>query len=223
MMKQKNLKKVTALVLCSVLCMGTTAYASEESSVILEVEKDIYGAGMEETINIEGINYTYKYYYGEDGSREIRVENNANDEVEIIKYDEDASEVLVNDEVVATVSDVEEITDTEENMGLGVQTAKASRWKYIGTIKKKFSWKKNIAVSTAAGVIASVIPLVNAATVMAKIGLGVLSGLAKYSVKGTVTIKTYQLKAGKVTNNKFVWTVVANGKKYGPYTSYVTT
>ena len=179
MMKQKNLKKVTALVLCSVLCMGTTAYASEESSVILEVEKDIYGAGMEETINIEGINYTYKYYYGEDGSREIRVENNANDEVEIIKYDEDASEVLVNDEVVATVSDVEEITDTEENMGLGVQTAKASRWKYIGTIKKKFSWKKNIAVSTAAGVIASVIPLVNAATVMAKIGLGVLSGLAK--------------------------------------------
>ncbi len=195
----------------------------EESSVILEVEKDIYGAGMEETINIEGINYTYKYYYGEDGSREIRVENNANDEVEIIKYDEDASEVLVNDEVVATVSDVEEITDTEENMGLGVQTAKASRWKYIGTIKKKFSWKKNIAVSTAAGVIASVIPLVNAATVMAKIGLGVLSGLAKYSVKGTVTIKTYQLKAGKVTNNKFVWTVVANGKKYGPYTSYVTT
>lgn len=195
----------------------------EESSVILEVEKDIYGAGMEETINIEGINYTYKYYYGEDGSREIRVENNANDEVEIIKYDEDASEVLVNDEVVATVSDVEEITDTEENMGLGVQTSKASRWKYIGTIKKKFSWKKNIAVSTAAGVIASVIPLVNAATVMAKIGLGVLSGLAKYSVKGTVTIKTYQLKAGKVTNNKFVWTVVANGKKYGPYTSYVTT
>lgn len=191
--------------------------------MILEVEKDIYGAGMEETINIEGINYTYKYYYGEDGSREIRVENNANDEVEIIKYDEDASEVLVNDEVVATVSDVEEITDTEENMGLGVQTAKASRWKYIGTIKKKFSWKKNIAVSTAAGVIASVIPLVNAATVMAKIGLGVLSGLAKYSVKGTVTIKTYQLKAGKVTNNKFVWTVVANGKKYGPYTSYVTT
>ena len=121
------------------------------------------------------------------------------------------------------MSDVEEITDTEENMGLGVQTAKASRWKYIGTIKKKFSWKKNIAVSTAAGVIASVIPLVNAATVMAKIGLGVLSGLAKYSVKGTVTIKTYQLKAGKVTNNKFVWTVVANGKKYGPYTSYVTT
>lgn len=194
----------------------------EESSVILEVEKDIYGAGMEETINIEGINYTYKYYYGEDGSREIRVENNANDEVEIIKYDEDASEVLVNDEVVATVSDVEEITDTEENMGLGVQTAKASRWKYIGTIKKKFSWKKNIAVSTAAGVIASVIPLVNAATVMAKIGLGVLSGLAKYSVKGTVTIKTYQLKAGKVTNNKFVWTVVANGKKYGPYTSALT-
>lgn len=194
----------------------------EESSVILEVEKDIYGAGMEETINIEGINYTYKYYYGEDGSREIRVENNANDEVEIIKYDEDASEVLVNDEVVATVSDVEEITDTEENMGLGVQTAKASRWKYIGTIKKKFSWKKNIAVSTAAGVIASVIPLVNAATVMAKIGLGVLSGLAKYSVKGTVTIKTYQLKAGKVTNNKFVWTVVANGKKYGPYTSVLT-
>lgn len=212
----KKIKKIIASVLCVAMCFGMTAFAAEDNNLATD-GKDIYSQKLEESIEIDGINYTYKYYYNDEGNRTVAMTNNNTGQVDVIVNNEDTSEILVNDTVVATVSDVIENVDDD------VPMTRAGTWKYIGTTTKKFSWKANVSVATAAAIIASVIPMVSGATVLAKMGTSLLSEFAKKSVSGSVKIETYQLVAGKVTNNKFVCTVVMNGKTCKSFTCYVTT
>lgn len=217
---KKLFKTLIALTLCSILSFGLTVHAADNDLEIeiQKSEKEIYGNNLEETININGINYTYNYYYDKDGNRTIRTTNNSTKHVDIIKYDKETSEILLNDEVIVSSNNISDSTTLEKNIN---KTSRANRWKYIGTKKKNFSWKKNELVSNVAASLAMAIPGVTVKQVIAQMGLTLLSQLAKTSTKGTVTTKTYQLKAGKLTNNKYVATLVANGKKRGTYTFYV--
>lgn len=217
---KKLFKTLIALTLCSILSFGLTVHAADNGLEIeiQKSEKEIYGNNLEETININGINYTYNYYYDKDGNRTIRTTNNSTKHVDIIKYDKETSEILLNDEVIVSSNNISDSTTLEKNIN---KTSRANRWKYIGTKKKNFSWKKNELVSNVAASLAMAIPGVTVKQVIAQMGLTLLSQLAKTSTKGTVTTKTYQLKAGKLTNNKYVATLVANGKKRGTYTFYV--
>lgn len=50
-----------------------------------------------------------------------------------------------------------------------------------------------------------------------------MKSFAQNGVGGRVKSKIYEMKAGKITNYKHIWSFTTNsGIKYGDYTSYIT-
>lgn len=58
---------------------------------------------------------------------------------------------------------------------------------------------------------------------MEKLANNAVKVLLKNGVGGRVKSKIYEMKAGKITNYKHIWSFTTNsGIKYGDYTSYIT-
>lgn len=98
----KFLKKSAVVFLCTVMtivtipCINTFAgeLTTKDNNPNIKDEKDIYSEKFEETVSIEGISYTYKYYYNENGDRSISILNNKTSTVETVTYDDKSSKYL---------------------------------------------------------------------------------------------------------------------------------
>lgn len=206
------MKKIKLLV--SMLLSMTFIFSNISFSSANTVNgTDIYRMKYEESVNIDGIKYTYKYYYDNNGNRTTEVIDTSTGNVDVIKYDENNGKLLLNGENILLSENVE----TEKN----VQT-RASDFVYIGSVDKTITWNQASNAATVAGLIASVIGIITGAQVLSMIGSAVLSNIISKSANGRVRAKAYKLQAGKVTTYKYIWSFTpANGSKYGDYTSYV--
>lgn len=186
---------------------------------------------LTEEVEIDGTTYSYEYDL-QAGKKVTNITNEDTSETDVLVYDEEKGIFYLNGNVVAEIEDVEEDSltaeeqsgaDVFEDDGVSMQSA-ASRYKYIGAINKKVTWKHGVAVAVAAGIIAAALVCMTGAKIIYHIGKSAVKAFANNCVGGRVRSKMYEMKAGKVTNYKHVWSfTTSKGKKYGNYTSYVTT
>ena len=213
----KKYKKMIATILSSSLLMGTTVFAGERN---LENISNPYVEKAEEELQIEGINYRYEYGV-EKGNKVTYITNEKTKEKDKLVYDETEGIFLLNGEKIAEIEKTEEIDRSVEN-GNYYQN-RASKYNYVGTVNNKVTWKRGVAVAAAAAVIAAVMVSVTGAEVIGKIGYNAVKSFAQNGVGGRVKSKIYEMKAGKITNYKHIWSFTTNsGIKYGDYTSYIT-
>lgn len=206
----KKMKKLIAVVICLVMCLNSVAFASSETAD----ETDIYAKGYEETLIIEGVNYTYRYSYDNNGNREIRILNNETNEVDIVKYYVTTGNATLNGMTVITTVPSLEVMENEISPN--------ADYTYVGKVTRKISWAETAAVSAVVGLIASAIGKVTGAMVLAKIGSAAIKAMIRSYRNATVVTKIYEWVTGKVTNYKYVWTVTpVGGSEHGPYTSYM--
>lgn len=211
----RKIKKFTALLLCVILCVGTTAYAAEYTE---EIPKD-ENVNMK-IANIDGVKYIYQYCYDENGDSNIYVKNTSNQQTDVVEYNEEAGEVLVNGEIVATIETCKGNVIKED---MNYPMAKAGGYKFVQSKTKKISWKKAVTVAVLAAVISVALGSIGGPAVIAAMGTSALSVIAGASANGIIKYKLYVMKAGKVTNYKYIWSFTpSGGKKYGNYTSYKT-
>lgn len=228
-MKRKT-SKMIASVLCLTMLAGTTSFA-QEGAVVTDENINPYVQELTEEVEIDGTTYSYEYDL-QDGKKVTNITNEDTSETDVLVYDEENGVFYLNGSVVAEIEDVEEEdinvgeqsgADVFEDGGVSMQ-AKASRYKYIGAVNKKVTWKHGVAVAVAAGIIAAALVCMTGAKVIFSIGYNAVKYFANNCVGGRVKSKVYEMKAGKVTNYKHVWSfTTSKGKKYGNYTSYVTT
>ncbi len=65
----------------------------------IENEDSLYESGKYETVNIDGTNYIYHYYYYEGNSRVISITNDMDNSVDKIIYNENEHSMYVNNKV----------------------------------------------------------------------------------------------------------------------------
>lgn len=214
----KSIKRCIAMVLCAVVVVtgnfGTVAFANE----ISENEPDIYAQKFVENIDIEGVNYTYKYYYNENGERSISITDMTSSKTEILTYDQKTSNIYLDDEKMGNVKTSDD--KDQDAKAFGVDTS----WKLIGGPSHEYvSWAKGTSAAIVAGAIAIVLGF-KTDLIITAVGFGSLSILAASCNGATVHFSLYyrDLALGQY-QNKTDWSFVAStGDRYGTYT-YLST
>lgn len=219
---KKRVTKSIALALVGVTIATpilNTSYAySQNINTIKEdsfkgIENDIYAEKEIETINIDGINYTYKYYY-KNGNRVINITNDSNDDIEELVFNNSDSTIYINEEAVATMGTVEHQSNESSLLrAYYVWETKSKSTSYI-------SWIKGVSVGALAAIIASeILGGVGASVVIARIGSTALGVFAASSAGGTV-YNTLQMYQAPFTTPQYrtLWGFKApTGDYYGDY------
>lgn len=196
------------LVACCFNMFSLSAFAATPAS-----SGDLYAQEATEVVNIEGVVYTYHYYYNGDGNRTISITNDANSDAEIVIYDEATSMIFLNDEIVGMVSQDESLNSNMFQLDAG--------WEYIGSESHYVSWAKGIGAAAVAGVIAAGLSTLSlgAAGVIAIMGLTALGILSAGAVGGTVNMDFYRyMVLFGPTQHQCSWSFTAStGDYYGNY------
>lgn len=233
----KLFKKSAVISLCTVMTIvaipGINSFAAEldtnNNDTITNKENDIYSEKFEETVSIEGISYTYKYFYNENGDKSISILNNKTSTVETVTYDDESSNIYLDGKKIADVQTVDDDTD-----GSVITRSKRSTkggFKSLGTRHKKITWIKAMTTAAIAGVIATVMGGVGGILILGKsavVGLiigscgGVtLATIASGSAGGELHWTAWKKATRYIDHFKVDWSFIApTDERYGTYHYY---
>lgn len=238
----KFLKKSAVVSLCTVMTIVTipciNAFAGElntkDNEPIANNERDVYSEKFEETVSIEGISYTYKYYYNENGDESISILNNKTSTVETVTYDDESSNFYLDDKKIAEVQTVDDdtygsvTTRSKRSVTTASKRSAKNGFKCLGTRHKEITWERAVKGAVVAGVIAvamgglgGALALGKAATVglvIASCGSTTLGIIAGASYGGMLHWTTWRKNTRLADNYRIDWSFKApGGKRYGTY------
>lgn len=205
-------KKFFIMVLTITVMLQTVmqpVYASSASVT----NNDMYAKNVVETINIEGINYTYHYFYSGE-NRAIEIANDVNNNVDIIIYDEVQSKMYVNGQEIVFVD------CTAQTPALMY----TDDWETIGTGSHYISWAQGTTVSVVAACFAAYLGSLGAKAVILAMGASTLSILASNCIGGTLYVESQWCHIMFTEPQyRYVWSFTASsGDSYGPYIAHYT-
>lgn len=200
-------------MLLSVIFMFSFAVQPAFAASYTDVGYDLYANEESETVNIDGISYTYLYYY-ENGNRAIDIVDNESGQVDKLIYDASHSEMYLNGSEVPIV----DCTTTTP------APAYTDGWESLGKSSQYISWGKATTAAVVAGMIAIYLGSLGTAGVIAAMGVGALGVIAANSSGGTLTSDLQWYYALFVSPMyRYIWSFKAGtGDTYGPYVSHVT-
>ena len=204
------MKKIIAILL-SLIMIFSFSISAFAANTTYENE-DLYLNEESESVMLEGVNYTYHYYYL-NGNRAINVVNNDTGHIDTIVYDNAASKIYLNNEPFPLVINAESAV---------CAPTYSSNWESLGTGSYRVSWALGTTVSVVAGAIATALGFLSSKGVIAAIGANALSTIASNSIGGTLTVETQWLHL-PFTNPqyRYIWSFTASsGDKYGPYITH---
>lgn len=180
-------------------------------------EMDIYNQGLVENIDVDGVNYTYKYYYNENGDKSVSITDMTTSKTETLTLDEKTSNIYLDGNNIG----YEKISYDDMPT---LNRAAANSWKLIaGPTHAYISWLRGTTTAVVLGVISAKLGIgaVYVKTALGTAGLAVLAGQCS---GGTLHFSSYyrNLALGQV-QYKTNWSFVAStGDRYGTYT-YLST
>ncbi len=223
-MKKRATKSIAlALIGVSVAIPVTNTVSAMESNTVSEqnmntdsinTENDVYDQGVSENINVEGTDYTYKYYYNENGDKSVSITNMTTSKVETLTFDEKTSNVYLDGNKIGEVK-----TSYDDGETLKSNRAVDTSWKLItGPVHKYITWGQATGSAVLIGAISAGLGIGGYA-VTAAMG-GALATLAASTSGGTLHYsKYYRNLAFGQAQTKTNWSFVAStGDRYGTYT-----
>lgn len=217
--RHKVIKQCIVTSLCCAMVVAlvpSNVFASEKGN---EKETDMYSQNVTENVNIEGVNYTYEYYYDNNGQRNILITDTANSVSNTLTFNEQNSTFYLDNEKLGEVKTVLEKDSELENSAPQTRL----NWKLQGTYHNKITWSRGTTVAVVAGAIAVYLATLGAAGVIAAMGSGSLSVLASNAIGGTLHRTLYRATTGSRVHHKYNWSFVAStGQRFGTYTYQYT-
>ncbi len=218
---KKGMKKVLAIVLAFSLSWCTIIeVAAKEDVSNGEAGIDIYEENYSETIELEGTNYTYQYYYDDDGNRAVNVINESNGNIDIVKFDDDLQYIILNGKVCGKVCETVSQEDKEIPLQRRDGKEASDAWIFFSQGSQKITFAQGVSVAVLAVIIATAIGNLGGAAVIAAMGYNALAVVAASSIGGTVSTTVYKFNSNLITQWRYDWSFRAsNGDYYGVYTS----
>lgn len=213
----KKFKKIFALIFTIVLSVNYFLIQPVHAASlnINNAANDPYATRKSEIINIDGINYTYQYFY-ENGNRVIQIINNSSNEIDIVKYDKNSSTIYLNDNVFASINSVP--------LSKGQSyTTNYSGWETLSTGSHYISWAQGVSASVIAAAIAVYLGSIGTGGVIAAMGVGALGVIAGSCSGGTLYLELQMFSNyPSLPQYRYLWTFTAStGDSYGPYSYFV--
>lgn len=212
--------RILGIILCiTIFCLNTTSITfanntdnsrTNKNSDILNIENRMYIDNYSETVNIDGIDYTYDYFF-KDGNRAINVTNTDTGHIDTIVYDESNLEILLNNSLLATVETTYSTTDEYFRSN--------DYWQDLGSTSHRITWKQGTTVSVVAAAFGVYLKAIGIPKIIATMGPSIISKIALSSIGGTLYIKTrkYAPPFGKILY-EYTWTFRSSSYDiYGPY------
>ena len=219
---KRKFKKFMAAVLTLTIFMTASVPAFAGNNVQQEVSGyDVYESELIECVNVSGIDYTYQYYYDDEGNRTINVIDGQTNELTVVKYDEATSQVYADGNVIATVEPVHLIKVEEASM-LSAQSDDS--WVHLaGPDSYRITWAKGTAGGmVAAAIAAGVGSVLTSSYIVGIMGAAALAYLGQSCTGGTITMTVYKWNSNIIHQYKYVWSFLAStGDNYGPF-EYIT-
>ena len=195
----------------------------------VSLSQNVFAENYSETVEIDGINYTYHYTYDKKGNETTTITNDADDRTSVVYSNRETGEIFLNEELVAMVTQESIVTNDASIAAIG-------QWELKGSGSSPITTNTTKTVDEVAGVIAAAIkltvglygggPFANmAAEVITKIGRTRLTAYVGYR-EGLMAHGTlYQLiNADGTSQYRLYWSLSDeyNNTKEGPYNSYFT-
>src|SRR5699024_3607429 len=205
----KSIRFSIAIILSLVLLMQPLAVSASTAGE--KVITDIYQEEFSETVEIEGVDYTYYYFYDDENNRNIKIVNQDTQSVDMVECNIDTGSIYLNGELCGTGSS----SQIQED----VQT-RADSWIYMTTMTDQISWSNGAGVAVIAGIIAAAIGEVTGVHVISIMG-NALSTIAGSAIGGTIRNSIYKFNSTLIHQFRYNWSFTdSNGDYYGPYTSF---
>lgn len=205
-------QKILAIILVATLSVNSLfAQSVFASSKNTNIEYNLYDEEKNETVNIDGVNYTYKYTY-KNGNRVTIITNDTNNNIEELLYDESSSNMYLNGELITT-------NQTESTQQQLLSSRAYYVWQTLSSDSSYISWGKATTAAVLAGMIATALGSLGAAGVIAAMGTAALGVIAAQTSGGTV-YNTLQMYTAPFMNPQYrtVWGFKAGtGDYYGDY------
>lgn len=208
---------VTSLCLTMVVTLVPTKVFASEKDINNEI--DMYAQNVTENVNIEGVNYTYEYYYDSEGERSVLITDTTNSVSNVLTYNEESSTFYLDDE---KIGEVETVFEKDSKLDESSPLSRLS-WQLQGTYHNKISWIRGTRTAIVAGAVATYLGTLGAAGVIAAMGAAALGTLAAQTIGGTLHRTLYRAKTGTRQHYKYNWSFVAStGQRFGTYTYQYT-
>lgn len=199
------MKKTISLLVCLALifAFSTPAFATSPTS------RDLYAQEAVEKVQIEGIEYTYRYYYSE-GNKVIDITNSANGNLERIVFDPESQSMYLNGDLVGTPNAKASDIAIED---------RSYDWESLGKSSHYISWAEATSAAAVAGMIGVYLGGLGGAAVIAAMGMGALSVIVGSASGGTITVEMQCLNIPlSPPQYRYIWSFLTNtGELYGPY------
>lgn len=211
----KKISGLMSMILVAVFILGITvqpAFASESA----DAEYDLYENRESESVNIDGINYRFFYYY-ENGNKAIDITNGSSGHVDKLIYDEANHKMYFNGEQFFTIDDTNTMSSPIRTLSKG--------WESIGKSSHVITWKQSTTAAALAAAIAVYVGSLGSAGVIAAMGIAALGAIAANTTSGTVTvdIQWYKPFFGN-PQYRYIWSFTTSTRDtFGPYIYNVTT
>lgn len=195
---QKTYNKIIATILTVFLSMSNILIQPVFATSYQNTKCDLYAQKASETVTIEGIDYTYHYFY-EGENRVITITNNRDNSTDKIVYNTKSNITYINNDAQPIAS-----------------------WQTLSKESNYVSWAKGTTVAVVAGAIAVALSGLGAAGVIAAMGTTALGVLAAAAIGGTVNLELQWYYAPPAaTQYRYLWSFKAStGDRYGTYVSH---
>lgn len=224
-MKKRATKSIAlALIGISIAMPVTNTVFAMESNTdskqnmnidLTNTENDVYDQELVENVNVEGVNYTYKYYYNETGDKSVSITDMTTSKTETLTFDEKTSNVYLDGN---KIGDAKISYDEDKNLDRNRRAVDSSWKRTAGPTHIYISWAKGTGTAIVLGLIAGKLGLATYAISAALVGsAGILAGQCS---GGTLHFTKYyrNLPLGQV-QYRTDWSFVAStGDRYGTYT-----
>ncbi len=208
----KMYKRLFTMIMVVILMFSITIQTTFAATTV-GATYDLYANEESETLDIEGINYTYNYYY-ENGCRAIDIVNNESGQIDKLVYDELDGTIFLNEDQFVTV----------DNDCSAQALGYTNGWEPLGKKSSHYiSWGEATTAAVVAGMIAIYLGSLGTAGVIAAMGVGALGVLAASASGGTLTVECQWYHTLFFTQYRYIWSFKAStGDTYGPYISTVS-
>lgn len=201
-------RRLVAILVVSVSLFAWMTIPAAASEVpISDVDAMCANSAME-SVSIDGVMYTYHYYYTADGNRAIDVTYSNSTKIDTVVYNQSTNELRLNGNVVTLPDEEAKATDG---------------WETLGTDTVYISWEPGIEVGLLAAMIAGAVGVITSSVVVGALGNG-LAYLATQAFSATISLESQWLNIPPaIPQYRMIWTLTdSNGETHGPFISHYT-
>lgn len=212
----KSLRKIVSGLLIFACSMMICVPSSAAEPQLKISSLDPYAEDLSETVTINEMDYTYKYFYNNDNNKAVNIENETTGEVYQIEFIEDSQGNITafdNGQIVGSISKVDYYT---------INNSSRAAWVSMGPTEYHYiTWAQGTAAAVVGALIGAALGGITGSVIVGTVGTTILGTLGSQSTGCTISLDLYYMNLITAIQYMYVFGLTDTTNIYhGPFTVY---